>query len=78
MVAAAGAEPSLAAVLYRPGTGQHLQLPARGEFGKWAAAACISLGGGYGCCFASVYGVSNGTVEQKEHLSRVVRATSRS
>ncbi len=66
VVAAAEGEPCLSAVFFRPGCGQQLKLPTQGEFGKRIAAACVSLGGGCGCCLASVYGIANGTVEQKE------------
>ena len=65
----------LAAVLFRPGTGQQLQLPLRGAFSSRIAAAVISLGGGCGCCCASVYGISSSTVGQKELLSQAMRET---
>ena len=65
----------LSAVLYRPGHGQQIKLPVVGEFSSRIAAACISLGGGCGCCYASVYGISNSTAGQKEQLSQAVRLT---
>jgi hypothetical protein len=61
--------------LYRPGHGQQIQLPLVGEFSSRIAAAVVSLGGGCGCCFASVYGISNATAGQKEQLSQAVRLT---
>ncbi len=69
MVAAAEGEPRLAAVFFQPGCGQQLKLPAKSELGKRTAAACVSLGGGCGFCLAALYGIANGTVEQKEQLS---------
>ena len=40
----------LSAVLYRPGHGQQIKLPLQGEFSSRIAVACVSLGGGRGCC----------------------------
>ena len=65
----------LSAVLFRPRHGQQIKLPLVGEFSSRIAAACVSLGGGCGCCYASVYGISNSTAGQKEQLSRAVRVT---
>ncbi len=48
----------LSAVLYRPGHGQRIKLPIQGEFSSLIAAACVSLGGGCGCCYASAGGHS--------------------
>ncbi len=67
----------LAAVLFRLGTGQVLKLPLRGTFSSRTAAAVVSLGGGCGCCCASVYGISS-TAVQKELLSQPMRDTVRS
>ncbi len=50
-------------------------MPLVGEFSSRIAAAVVSLGGGCGCCFASVYGISNATAGQKEQLSQAVRLT---
>ena len=47
-------EQCLAAVLFKPGMGQQLHLPFEGEWARRTAAVTISLGGGYGCCVASV------------------------
>ena len=47
-------EQCLAAALFKPGMGQQLHLPFEGEWASRTAAATISLGGGYGCCVASV------------------------
>ena len=48
--AAVGQEvPCLAAVLFRPGKGQPVKLPFKGEWDRRAAATTISLGVGYGC-----------------------------
>ena len=65
----------LSAVLYRPGRSQQIHLPLVGEFSSRAAAAVVSLGGGCGCCFASIYGISSATVGQKEQLSEAIRLT---
>ncbi len=65
----------MSVVFFRPGCGQQLKLPAQSEFGKIIAAACISLGGGCVCCLASLYGIANGTVEQRERLNEAVRDT---
>jgi hypothetical protein len=65
----------LAAVLYRPGKGQQIPLQVVGELSSRFAAACVSLGGGCGCCVVSVYGVSNPTASQKEQLSGAIRGT---
>ena len=54
--ACAAGDPCLAAVLFRPGQGQQIQLPPLGAFTSRVAAACISLGGGCGCCLVSAYG----------------------
>ena len=61
VAACAEGEVCLSAVLYRPGTGQQIQLKVGGEFGSRFAAACVSLGGGCGCCVVSVYGISSPT-----------------
>ncbi len=45
----------LAAVLRRPVPGRQIKLPIQGEFSSRFAAACVSLGSGRGCCYASVY-----------------------
>jgi hypothetical protein len=62
----------LAAVLYRPGSGQQLKLPVEGTFAPRVAAAVVSLGGGCGCCFASVYGIANSTIGQKKELDQAL------
>ena len=67
--ACAEGDPCLAAVLYRPGQGQRIQLPPLGEFSSRVAAACV------GCCYASAYGISSGTAGQKEKLSQALRVT---
>ena len=73
--ACAEGNPCLAAVLFRPGQGQQIKLPPLGEFTSRVAAACISLGGGCGCCYVSAYGISSGTAGQKEKLSQALRVT---
>ena len=65
----------LAAVLYRPGKGQQISLHVAGELSSRFAGACVSLGGGCGCCVVSVYGVSNPSAGQKEQLSQAIRGT---
>ncbi len=55
-----------AAALFRPGTGQQLKLQLRRAF---SSRTVVSLGGGCGCCCASVYGVSSSTAGQKDLLS---------
>ena len=73
--ACAEGNPCLAAVLFRPGQGQQIKLPPLGEFTSRVAAACISLGGGCGCCYASAYGIASGTAGQNEKLSQALRVT---
>ncbi len=63
----------LSAVLYRQGPGQQIKLPLQGEFSSRIAAACINLGGGFGCCYASVYGISNPTVGRRSNAARPSR-----
>ena len=48
----------LAAVLFRPGRGQQLQLTRSDEWQGRVAAAIIDLGDGPGCCGASLCGLA--------------------
>ncbi len=51
--ACADGSPCLAAVLFRPSQGHQIRLPPLGELTARVAAACITLGGGCGCCVVS-------------------------
>ena len=74
-VAACGpGEQCLAAVLFKAGMGQQLHLPFEGEWARRTAAATISLGEGYGCCVASVYGFTGPTAAQRRELSQTLVA----
>ncbi len=44
----------------------------REEWQSRAAAAIVDLGGGYGCCTASVFGHARPTIAQKKVLSGVI------
>ena len=70
MAAVAAGSSCLSAVLYRPGRGQQIQLPLVGEFNSRVAAAVASLCGGCGCCFASIYGISNARSGRKSNSAR--------
>ena len=63
--ACAEGNPCLAAVLFRPGQGQQIKLPPLGECPSRVAAACVSLGGGCGCCYATAYGFTSAAAGQK-------------
>ena len=65
-------EQCLAAVLFRPGRGQQLQLSSSDGWQGRMAAAIIDLGGGFGCRMASVYGHTGATAAQKKALSGVL------
>ena len=70
VAACAEGNPCLAAVLYRPGQGQQVKLQLQGDFCSRIAAACISLGRVYGCCYVSACGISNATAGQKGAAQR--------
>jgi hypothetical protein len=56
--ASAEGNPCLAAVPSDRAKGSRsIKLPPLGEFTSRVAEACISLGGGCGCCYASAYGI---------------------